>query len=290
MARNEEKAQSLLNRWTSMKKDFAQGGSDDRRPFLASQCDSLPAAEKWRRQILREITRKVAEIQNAGLGEHRLRDLNDEINKLIREKAHWQRQIRKLGGPDYARSAPPVQGGGEGGGDGSLGGRRHGGYQYFGAARNLPGVRELFEEDDARDIEGARARKGKRARGRGAMYRSIDPDYYGFRDEDDGVLLRAERDVEAEARRNSGAGRSMSETGNVVMCSSPGLTTKRARVVAEDTGGEDGVGTSLHNTGRASASLASASAAAACAASAIVSVPSQEQVAELLRAQKLRQN
>eukprot|EP00936_MAST-01D_sp_MAST-1D-sp1_P000680 g680.t1 len=269
-----------------MKKDFAQGGSDDRRPFLASQCDSLPAAEKWRRQILREITRKVAEIQNAGLGEHRLRDLNDEINKLIREKAHWQRQIRKLGGPDYARSAPPVQGGGEGGGDGSLGGRRHGGYQYFGAARNLPGVRELFEEDDVRDGEDVRARKGKRARGRGAMYRSIDPDYYGFRDEDDGVLLRAESHVEAEARRDSGAGPSMAAPGNVVMRASPGLATKRARVVAEDTGGEDAVGTNVHHTGRASASLASASAAAASAASAIVSVPSQAQVAELLRAQK----
>ena len=220
MARNEEKAQSLLNRWTSMKKDFAHGGSDDRRPFLASQCDSLPAAEKWRRQILREITRKVAEIQNAGLGEHRLRDLNDEINKLIREKAHWQRQIRKLGGPDYARTGAPVQGAGEGG-DGAPGGRRHGGYQYFGAARNLPGVRELFEDEDARDGEGARARKGKRSRGRGAMYRSIDPDYYGFRDEDDGVLLRAENDAEARGRRDSGAGTTRS---------SPGFATKRARV------------------------------------------------------------
>jgi hypothetical protein len=27
MARNEEKAQSLLNRWTTMKQEFAKGGS-----------------------------------------------------------------------------------------------------------------------------------------------------------------------------------------------------------------------------------------------------------------------
>ena len=38
----------------------------------------------------------------------RLRDLNDEINKLIREKGHWERRIVELGGPDYARAAPKV--------------------------------------------------------------------------------------------------------------------------------------------------------------------------------------
>ncbi len=39
----------------------------------------------------------------------RIRDLNDEINKLIREKGHWERRIVELGGPDYARAAPKVQ-------------------------------------------------------------------------------------------------------------------------------------------------------------------------------------
>lgn len=37
----------------------------------------------------------------AGLGEFKLRDLNDEINKLLREKGHWEDQIKVLGGPDY---------------------------------------------------------------------------------------------------------------------------------------------------------------------------------------------
>jgi len=37
-------------------------------------------------------------IQNEGLDEHRVRDLNDAINKLTREKGHWERQIKKLGG------------------------------------------------------------------------------------------------------------------------------------------------------------------------------------------------
>ena len=32
--------------------------------------------------------------------------MNDEINKLIREKSHWERRIVELGGPDYGRAAP----------------------------------------------------------------------------------------------------------------------------------------------------------------------------------------
>lgn len=27
--------------------------------------------------------------------------MNDEINKLLREKGHWDDQIKALGGPDY---------------------------------------------------------------------------------------------------------------------------------------------------------------------------------------------
>jgi hypothetical protein len=38
----------------------------------------------------------------------RIRDLNDEINKLIREKGHWERRIVELGGPDYAKTAPKL--------------------------------------------------------------------------------------------------------------------------------------------------------------------------------------
>ena len=37
----------------------------------------------------------------AGLGEFRIRDLNDEINKLLREKRHWEERIVELGGTDY---------------------------------------------------------------------------------------------------------------------------------------------------------------------------------------------
>ena len=42
----------------------------------------------------------------AGLGEFRIRDLNDHINKLLREKRHWQDRIVELGGTDYNVSCP----------------------------------------------------------------------------------------------------------------------------------------------------------------------------------------
>jgi pre-mRNA-splicing factor ISY1 len=37
----------------------------------------------------------------ASLGEHRLRDLNDEINRMINEKTLWELRIMELNGPDY---------------------------------------------------------------------------------------------------------------------------------------------------------------------------------------------
>lgn len=106
----------------------------------------------------------------AGLGEFRIRDLNDEINKLLREKGHWEIRIKELGGPDYrvivqefcqnstqTQSEPSQSWPGclcvsqrfgprmldhEGK---EVPGNR--GYKYFGAARDLPGVRELFEKE-----------------------------------------------------------------------------------------------------------------------------------------------
>lgn len=67
MARNEEKAQSMLNRYLQMKNKESQDTSIKRfakRPALASQENNLANAERWRRQIIGEITAKVSEIQN----------------------------------------------------------------------------------------------------------------------------------------------------------------------------------------------------------------------------------
>lgn len=48
-----------------------------------------------------EICKKITAIQNPGLEEFKIRDLNDEINKLLRVKYAWENRIKVLGGPDY---------------------------------------------------------------------------------------------------------------------------------------------------------------------------------------------
>ena len=63
MARNQEKAQAMLNRLITAKKD-ATLGVKQKRPFLATEVESLPEAERWRAQIIKEITRSVSSIQN----------------------------------------------------------------------------------------------------------------------------------------------------------------------------------------------------------------------------------
>lgn len=52
----------------------------------------------------------------------------------MREKRHWEVQIKALGGPDHARVGPKMldQDGKE------VPGNR--GYKYFGAAKDLPGM------------------------------------------------------------------------------------------------------------------------------------------------------
>lgn len=166
-------------------------------------------------QIIREIAKKVAQIQNAGLGEFRIRDLNDEINKLLREKRHWEAQIKELGGPDYSRVGPRML---------DHEGREvkscrqyfltisvqnvrffqsrvcvisielqvpgNRGYKYFGAAKELPGVRELFEQEPPPPPRKTRAE----------LMKDIDADYYGYMDDDDGILIPLEQKAEQEAR------------------------------------------------------------------------------------------
>lgn len=74
----------------------------------------------------------------ASLGEHRIREINDEINKMMRQKHHWEVRIRELGGDvQKGRQFYDIEGK-------ELPGAP--GYKYYGAAKELPGVRELFAE------------------------------------------------------------------------------------------------------------------------------------------------
>ncbi|KAF9358217.1 NineTeen Complex (NTC) component [Mortierella sp. AD094] len=181
MARNEEKAQSMLYRFREAK-NAELGGSKklERRPYRISEVTSLAEAEKWRRNVIGEISKKVSKIQDSSLSDFQIRDLNDEINKLMREKYRWEQQIKDLGGVDYRIAGPKTL---DAQGKEVPGAR---GYKYFGRAKDLPGVKELFQPQALTLKEKTRAE----------LYRNIDADYYGYRDEEDGTLLEYEKEQE----------------------------------------------------------------------------------------------
>ncbi|XP_021046896.2 pre-mRNA-splicing factor ISY1 homolog [Mus pahari] len=143
MARNAEKAMTALARFRQAQ--LEEGKVKERRPFLASECTELPKAEKWRRQIIGEISKKVAQIQNVG-------------PKML----------------DHEGKEVP--------------GNR--GYKYFGAAKDLPGVRELFEKEPLPPPRKTRAE----------LMKAIDFEYYGYLDEDDGVIVPLEQEYEKKLR------------------------------------------------------------------------------------------
>ncbi|EDQ89646.1 uncharacterized protein MONBRDRAFT_32310 [Monosiga brevicollis MX1] len=183
---------SLLNRWVAGKMN--EVNPKKQRPYHSKECHDLHDAEKFRRDIIYEFSQGLQKIQNAGLGEYRLRDLNDELNRLLREKKHWEYRIVELGGADYTQTnqrfldseGRMVQG--------------NFGYKYFGAARELPGVRELIAPKTmAAAVEAWKASAARRQReeveGTGSSM-AVDED-----EEADGIAEVAARAAAERAAR-----------------------------------------------------------------------------------------
>ncbi|WFD26257.1 NineTeen Complex (NTC) component [Malassezia nana] len=153
MARNLEKAQSMLHR------------------FRLNQMEELGLTKRNHDQ---------------GLTDYELRDLNDEINHLFREKGQWERQIAALGGANYRSGAPRIlDDHGE-----EIPGMR--GYRYYGRARELPGVKEHLRPADTQENKEEVSLKEQRIK----AYQGLLPTYFGNDDEQDGVLLQEENAME----------------------------------------------------------------------------------------------
>jgi len=103
-----------------------------------------------------------------------------KLTNSFREKGHWEDRIKELGGADYKSSGAKVldsQGT-------ELPGS--GGYKYFGAAKDLPGVRELFQSDVPTAPK----------KNRQDLYRNINFAYYGINDEENEDMLIEEKEYE----------------------------------------------------------------------------------------------
>ena len=159
-----------------------------RRPKMITEVETVAASEKWRGQVVKEISRKMSRIQEPALSDYQIRDLNDELNKLMREKHMWEVQIRNLGGPNYMRGGGKMYD--EQGREIPGGGK---GYKYFGRARDLPGVKELFEaarsKGDEKPLEESKD-----------LRKVVDAAYYGWApNEEDETLLKYEAEKERQA-------------------------------------------------------------------------------------------
>ncbi|EPZ36051.1 Isy1-like splicing factor [Rozella allomycis CSF55] len=177
MARNREKAKSMFYRF-HVGNLVEQGlAAAPYRPTTTEGTYVPDHAKKYRREIIREIAEKITRIQDEKLTEFEVRQLNDEINKLFREKGAWEYKILELGGKFKGHRPDEVEAA-------YLPGDRT--YRYFGRAKELPGVKELFEAQKPVEFRKTRFE----------MIKAIDPDYFGYRDEDDGVLLHIESEFE----------------------------------------------------------------------------------------------
>ncbi|KAK7207592.1 Isy1-like splicing factor [Myxozyma melibiosi] len=190
MARNSEKAQSMLFRFREQ--EAADMGIIDasrrRRPKVISSVESVQECERWRGQVVRDISVKVTRIQDPVLSNYEIRDLNDEINKLMREKYVWELQIRNLGGPNYLRMPAKTY---------DDDGREiptTRGYKYYGRAKELPGVKELLEPPPKDEI---------RVNARANYKTDVDASYYGYLDEEDGEVLKFEEKLEKISLANT---------------------------------------------------------------------------------------
>ncbi|KAK1444040.1 Pre-mRNA-splicing factor Isy1 like protein [Babesia gibsoni] len=186
MARSSEKANATLNRWLRIKSSLATHETSlSRRPRSTADVDDLRTAEHWRNLVQKDVMISISRIQNASLGEFAIRDLNDEINRLIGLRKRWDQRVIELGGVDSRALSASIEN--VHGAELRVGG---GGYKYFGAAKNLPGVRELFAQQEAElnqvDTYVSRAE----------LYRKINPNYYGFRSSEDDELEREEAELE----------------------------------------------------------------------------------------------
>lgn len=186
MARPAEKARSMLNKWVAMKEsaekdDERKRSRIGRRPHLASEVEHLADAERYRGQIIREISNLLSRIQNPAQSDNIIREMNDDINKLLREKFHYNKRIYELGGLDYntIERQRRIEEGDE---------QINSMYRYFGAAKSLPGVKELLLQQQQSSMKGKKRKFTD-------IHQNITPEYFGWNDEEDGALLELENEA-----------------------------------------------------------------------------------------------
>jgi pre-mRNA-splicing factor ISY1 len=147
---------------------------------------NLATCEKWRKRICDEIDQKLEKLYNEPLPEAETRYLNDEVNRILQEIRRWEIRIVELGGIDYSRVSHQTP-------TGDMLNTAVNHYQYFGRAKELPGVKELLEAERQQRLDAANL--GRKIN-RDALMKKVDLRYYGLME--DVELERAERKIEIQ--------------------------------------------------------------------------------------------
>ncbi|CUM65050.1 uncharacterized protein PRCAT00002670001 [Priceomyces carsonii] len=188
MSRNSEKAQSALNRLQEHKKKEAGvlESNPNLRPKYVQSVESLPQAEKWRSTIMAEISSKLTRIQDPTLNDYQIRELNDSLNKLFKEKRAWEYHIKELGGSDYITYGNNLN---------SIGIRADGagtkGYRYFGRAAELSEAQEYIKGRKKFKKEENRSQDLVEKKVINERLLKIDALYYGLLDEKKALVKSA---------------------------------------------------------------------------------------------------
>ena len=172
----------------------------DLRSLNPSTCTSIPIAEQNRRDLLKEIHRRIGRIQDKELELAVVRSLNDEINESIEKIKVWDERIRELGGLSRRsqRRIEEFEAATINASDSQQQQQQpeqllqFEGKYYFGRARELPEVQDFQkhrQEIDKESVELAKLRKK-----RTEMYAQVDHIYYGLLNEEQDQVIRLEEE------------------------------------------------------------------------------------------------
>lgn len=178
-----ESRNDLLNRWVRMKREERALKSWE-KPSDPGTVNSLSDCERWRKRVCDDLNEKLEKLYNEPLPPAETRFLNDEANRTIQEIRRWEHRILQLGGIDYARVGYKTP-------EGDYLNSNLNQYQYFGRARNLPGVRELLEAEKQQKSE---LYAGSKKNNKIELMEKVDARYYGLYEDPD--LEKQEKELE----------------------------------------------------------------------------------------------
>lgn len=90
MAYNPKKATSIFDRFReAAEEEMGIRPAARKRPTNPLESKTVLEAERWRTEVIKDLTRRIEKIHEPGLSDGQVRDVNDDINNKLRIKVQW---------------------------------------------------------------------------------------------------------------------------------------------------------------------------------------------------------